>query len=61
MLPGSEDVAGSLVPVRGHISVRLSCTGSLLKFQYQGPAWLTNKGRLCERGLGDQQANGPVK
>lgn len=53
--------AGSSVPVKGHISVRLSCSGSLLKFQCQDPTWLTNKGRLCVRGQGGQQAREPVK
>lgn len=53
--------AGSLVPVRGHISVRLSCSRSLLKFQSQDPAWLANKGLLCVWGQGDQQAGETVK
>lgn len=53
--------AGSLVPVRGHISVRLSCSASLLKFQCQDPAWPINKGRLCVQSLGNRQATTPVK
>lgn len=53
--------AGGLVHGRRHISVRLSCSGSLLKFQCQDPAWLTNKGQLCVWGQGDRQASEPVK
>lgn len=53
--------AGGLMPGRRHISVRLSCSGSLLKFQCQDSAWLTNKGRLCVWGQGDRQASEPVK
>lgn len=53
--------AGSLVPVSGRISVRLSCSTCLLKFQCKDPAWPTNKGRLCVQGLGNRQATKPVK
>ncbi|TNN73448.1 hypothetical protein EYF80_016402 [Liparis tanakae] len=53
--------AASVAPVRGRISVRLSCSGSLLKFQCQGPAWFANKGTLCVWSQGDRQASEPVK
>lgn len=42
----------------GPISVRLSCSRSLLKFRRQDPAWLTNKGRLCVHTPSDRQGCG---
>ncbi|CAB1419613.1 unnamed protein product [Pleuronectes platessa] len=57
---GGAAGAGSFVAVRGHSSVRSSCSGSLLKFQRQDPALLANKGRLCARGQGHRQASEPL-